>query len=290
MAKKSNKKNRPGRFFRFIRAIFIFAVLAILGFGGFYFVYPDVSKLKKENPKKTSFMEYRENEYKARGRNVRIQSRWVPLKSISPFLLKAVLIAEDDKFWSHHGFDKEAIQKAFEKNLETGKFKFGGSTISQQLTKNLYLTPAKNPVRKLKEAIITWRLERTLSKRRILELYLNVVEWGEGVFGAEEASRRHFGKPASALSAEEAAKLAAALPNPRRYRVDGTSRYVERRAKIIYNIMVRRGIVVPEYEDVMSTPPESPADEIPSPVEETEKTVVEKQNSPASSSPLPDTR
>ncbi len=289
MAKKSNKKKRPGRFFRFIRAIFIFAVLAILGFGGFYFVYPDVSKLKKENPKKTSFMEYREKEYKAKGKNVRIQSRWVPLKSISPFLLKAVLIAEDDKFWSHHGFDKEAIQKAFEKNLETGKFKFGGSTISQQLTKNLYLTPAKNPVRKLKEAIITWRLERTLSKRRILELYLNFVEWGEGVFGAEEASRHHFGKPASALSAEEAAKLAAALPNPRRYRVDGTSRYVERRAKIIYNIMVRRGIVVPEYEDVMSTPPESPADEIPLPAEETEKTVPEKQVPSAPSSP-PDTR
>ena len=121
--------------------------------------------------------------------------------------MKAVLIAEDDKFWKHHGFDKEAIQKAFEKNLESGKFKLGGSTISQQLTKNLYLTPAKNPVRKLKEAIITWRLERTLTKRRILELYLNVVEWGDGIFGAEIAARRHFGKPAAALSAEEAAKL-----------------------------------------------------------------------------------
>ena len=253
---KKKKKNKPGRFFRFIISICILSILILAGFGAFYLVYPDVSKLKKQNPGKTSFMEYRENEYRAKGKNIKIQQKWVPLGSISPYLMKAVLIAEDDKFWKHHGFDKEAIQKAFEKNLEAGKFKLGGSTISQQLTKNLYLTPTKNPVRKLKEAVITWRLERTLKKRRILELYLNVVEWGEGIFGAEAAARRHFGKPAAALTAEEAAKLAAALPNPRRYRVDGTSQYVERRAKVIYAIMAKRGIVVPEYEEVVKTPPE----------------------------------
>lgn len=256
MKKKSKKKTKSHRFFRFIITVFVLIVLCIAGFGAFYFVYPDVSKLRKQNPGKTSFMEYREAEYRAKGKSVKIQQKWVPLTSISPYLMKAVLIAEDDKFWRHHGFDKEAIQKAFEKNLESGKFKLGGSTISQQLTKNLYLTPAKNPVRKIKEAIITWRLEKTLTKRRILELYLNVVEWGDGVFGAETAARRHFGKSAAALTAEEAAKLAAALPNPRRYRVDGTSRYVERRAKVIYNIMARRGIVVPEYEEVVATPPE----------------------------------
>ncbi len=105
--------------------------------------------------------------------------------------------------------------------------------------KNLYLTPVKNPVRKLKEAIITWRLEQAISKRRILELYLNVVEWGNGIFGAEMASQRYFGKSAAQLSAEEAAKLAAVLPNPIKFKVDGSSRYAERRAKIIYNIMVR---------------------------------------------------
>ncbi len=287
MTKKSKKRKRPGRPFRLIRAVFILVVLVIAGFGCFYFVYPDVSKLKKENPKKTSFMEYREDEYRAKGKKVRIQSRWVPLRSISPYLVKAVLIAEDDKFWSHHGFDKEAIQKAFEKNLESGKFKFGGSTISQQLTKNLYLTPAKNPVRKLKEAIITWRLERALSKRRILELYLNVVEWGDGIFGAEAASRRYFGKPASALTAEEAAKLAAALPNPRRYRVDGTSRYVENRARIIYNIMVRRGIVVPEYEDVMTVPPDGPVEESPSAPDAAERSIPGNE-APSAPSPLPE--
>lgn len=280
MARKTTKKKRPGRFFRLIKTSTILILLVIVGFTGFYLVYPDVSKLRRQNPGKTSFMEYREDEYRAAGKKVKIQSRWAPLRSISPYLMKAVLIAEDDKFWKHHGFDKEAIQKAFEKNLESGKFKLGGSTISQQLTKNLYLTPAKNPVRKLKEAIITWRLERTLSKRRILELYLNVVEWGEGIFGAEAASRRHFGKPASALSAEEAAKLAAALPNPRRYRVDGTSRYVERRAKIIYAIMVRRGIVVPDYEEVVATPGDSTPGNAPVPAAETDSNTASPAPSP----------
>lgn len=265
LATRKVKKKKPGKFPRLITVTIVLVVLLVIGFAGFYMVYPDVSKLKKQNPGKTSFMEYREAEYRAKGKRIRIQSKWVPLRSISPYLMKAVLIAEDDKFWSHHGFDTEAIQKALEKNLEAGRFKLGGSTISQQLTKNLYLTPSKNPVRKLKEAIITWRLERALSKRRILELYLNVVEWGEGIFGAEAAARRHFGKPASALTAEEAAKLAAALPNPRRYRVDGTSRYVERRAKIIYTIMVRRGIVVPDYEEVTTTPPEPVDETAPSP-------------------------
>ncbi|MBP1748189.1 MAG: monofunctional biosynthetic peptidoglycan transglycosylase [Deltaproteobacteria bacterium] len=265
MKKKNKKKKRPRRLFQSIISIFILGVLIAAGFGAFYLVYPDVSKLKKQNPGKTSFMEYREDECRAKGKKIKTQQKWVPLGSMSPYLMKAVLIAEDDKFWKHHGFDKEALQKAFEKNLESGKFKLGGSTISQQLTKNLYLTPAKNPVRKLKEAIITWRLERTLTKRRILELYLNVVEWGEGIFGAEAAARRHFGKSAASLSAEEAAKLAAALPNPRRYRVDGTSRYVERRAKVIYSIMARRGIVVPEYEEVVASPPDE-ITEVPTPV------------------------
>lgn len=250
----AKRRKSSGGLLRFIKVIFFLAIITILGFVGYYFVYPDVSKLKKENPKKTSFMEYRENQWQSKGRRLNIQKRWVSLRNISPYLVKAILIAEDDKFWSHHGFDINAIQKALEKNIEKGKFKFGGSTISQQLVKNLYLTPAKNPVRKLKEAIITWRVERTLSKRRILELYLNVVEWGEGVFGAEMASQRYFGKPAALLTAEEAAKLAAILPNPIRFKVDGTSKYTERRAKIIYDIMVRRGIVIPDYEEVIKAP------------------------------------
>jgi monofunctional biosynthetic peptidoglycan transglycosylase len=232
--------------------IFIFLVLLSLIAGiGFYMVYPDVSRLKKENPKKTSFIEYREEEWKKRGKKVRIQKKWVSLGHISPYVMKAVIIAEDDKFWSHKGFDLDAIQKALEKDLENGTFKFGGSTISQQLVKNLYLTPSKNPLRKAKEAIITLRLERALNKRRILEIYLNVVEWGEGIFGIEAAAQHYYSKPAIALSAQEAARLASVLPNPRRYRPNGSSKYVEKRATIIYDIMLRRGVVVPEYEDVM---------------------------------------
>jgi monofunctional biosynthetic peptidoglycan transglycosylase len=230
-------------------------------------VYPDVSKLKKENPKKTSFMEYREEEWRKKGKRVRLQKKWVPLSHISPYLMKAIIIAEDDKFWSHKGFDLDAIQKALEKDLEKGKFKFGGSTISQQLVKNLYLTPSKNPLRKAKEAIITWRIERTLQKRRIIELYLNVVEWGEGIFGIEVAAQHYYSKPAMALSPQEAARLAAVLPNPRRYRPNGSSKYVEKRATIIYDIMVRRGVVVPEYEDAMK---ESVSIDIPFPLNQSQ--------------------
>jgi len=239
---------------KMIKTFAILLFFTVLVAAGYYSIFPDVSRLKRENPKKTSFMEYREREWREKGKKINIQKKWVSLSNISPYLVKAVIIGEDDKFWSHHGFDIEAIQKALEKDLQRKTFKFGGSTISQQLVKNLYLSPSKNPIRKFKEVIITWRIERTLSKRRILELYLNVVEWGEGIFGAEAASLHYYDKPALVLNPEEAAMLASVLPNPIRYRVDGTSRYVQKRAKIIYDVMVKRGIVIPEYEDVMKQP------------------------------------
>ena len=224
---------------------------------GVYFIYPDVEKLKKSYPKKTVFMEYREKEWQEQGKKKKIVQQWVPLSRVSPYVIKAVLIAEDDKFWSHEGFDYEAMQKAIEKDIKKRKFAVGGSTISQQLAKNLYLTPSKNPVRKIKEAILTWRIEKTLSKKRIIELYLNVAEWGDGLFGIEVASRNYFGKPSSELSAKEAARLASVLPNPRKYNPTGTSKFVENRSDRIYQIMVRRGIVIPEYEEVMSEPENS---------------------------------
>jgi len=244
------------------KILFLLFILILCGLG-YYSLYPDVSKLKKQNPKKTALMEVREEEWKSKGRNLTVNQKWVPLTRISPYLVKAVLIAEDDKFWSHSGFDVDAMQKALEKDLKAKKFRFGGSTISQQLVKNLYLSPSKNPVRKIKEAVITWRLERTLSKKRILEIYLNVVEWGDGIFGIEAASRRYYGKPASTLGPEEAARLAAVLPNPRRFRADRDSKYVERRSRIIYDIMVRRGIVVPEYEEVLGEAIGAAGSEIP---------------------------
>jgi monofunctional biosynthetic peptidoglycan transglycosylase len=219
---------------------------------GRYFIYPSINDLKTNRPAKTAFMEYREKVWKEKGIKKKITNIWVPLSRVSPYVMKAVIIAEDDKFWSHDGFDFEAMQKALEKDIKKKKFKAGGSTISQQLAKNLYLSPAKNPVRKIKEAILTWRMERQLSKRRIMELYLNVVEWGDGIFGIEAAARKNYGKGAAELTAHEAATLAAVIPNPRRYKPNGTSRYVENQSERIYQIMVRRGIVIPEYNDVIS--------------------------------------
>ena len=233
------------------RSVIIILVISALAIIAYLIFVPDVSRLKKENPKKTALMEYRQDEWKKRGKKYRITQIWVPLSSVSPYLIKAVLIGEDDKFWSHEGFDYEAIKKAVEKDIRAGKFKFGGSTISQQLVKNLYLSPSKSPLRKLREAIITWRMEKVLSKRRILTIYLNIAEWGEGIFGIEAAARHYYVKSASELNPEESSRLVSVLPNPRKYNPLSDSRYVVHRSDLIYSIMVRRGIVVPEYDEVI---------------------------------------
>ena len=218
---------------------------------GRYFIYPNVAYLKKNRPGKTAFMEYREESWQKKGIKRSINTSWVPLSEISPYVVKAVIVAEDDNFWSHDGFDYNAMQKALQKDIKKKKFQAGGSTISQQLAKNLYLTPAKLPTRKIKEAILTWRIERQLSKRRIIEIYLNVAEWGDGIFGIELAARANFGKSAANLTAREAATLAAVLPSPRRYKINGESGYVAGQAERIYQIMVRRGLVIEEYDDVI---------------------------------------
>lgn len=237
------------RLFLLILSVFVLSV-------ALYFVYPDIYVLRRTNPQKTAFMKYRESEWQRQGRKKKIVQQWVPLSQISPYLIKAVIIAEDDKFWTHEGFDFESMKKALEKDLKHKTFKVGGSTISQQLAKNLYLSPSKNPVRKLKEAVLTWRLERSLSKRRIIEIYLNVAEWGDGLFGVEAAAHRYYGKPASDLSAIESARLAAVLPNPRRYDPTDGGRYVAYRSEVIYQIMVRRGIVIEDYDDAINEPAE----------------------------------
>ena len=219
----------------------------------YFLLMPNLSRLKKENPKKTALMEYRERSSKEKRRRYRAYQVWTPFSKISPYLVKAVLIAEDDKFWGHEGFDYEAIEKALERDLKAKKFKFGGSTITQQLARNLYLSPEKSLIRKVSEAVITRRMEKVLSKKRILELYLNVVEWGDGIFGAEAASRYYYGKSSSELTPEEAARLASVLPNPRKYNPAGDQRYVISRSNLIYSIMIQRGIVIPEYKDVMES-------------------------------------
>ena len=146
-----------------------------------------------------------------------LKHRWVDYKKLSPNLKRALIVAEDAKFVDHEGFDWEGIQKAYEKNLKKGKVVAGGSTISQQLAKNLFLSTKRTPWRKAEEAMITVMLEATMSKRRIFEIYLNVIEWGNGIFGAEAAAKYYYHTSAKNLSAEQAAKLAAMVPNPRYY-------------------------------------------------------------------------
>lgn len=241
---------------------FVYLLSPILLFLLLYsLLMPDISKWKKENPDKTAFMQYWERQRKKMGRKITLRQIWVPLSDISPYLIKAVLIAEDDKFWAHDGFDYEAIREAVERDLKARKLKFGGSTISQQLARNLYLSPEKSLLRKMSEALITWRMEKVLSKRRILELYLNVVEWGEGIFGVEAASRHYYGKSSSQLTPVEATRLAAILPSPKRYSPLGNQSYVTNRANGIYNIMIQRGIILPEYEEVAEESEPPPAEE-----------------------------
>ena len=169
------------------------------------------------NPDSTAFMQMRLEELRKSDPRARLRQRWVPYGHISVHLKRAVVAAEDAKFVGHEGFDWEAIQHAIEKNERRGRVVAGASTISQQLAKNLFLSGQRSWLRKAQEAAITWMIESTMSKRRILELYLNVAEWGEGVFGAEAAAGHHFGVPAAALEPEQAAWLAGVLPSPRRY-------------------------------------------------------------------------
>lgn len=178
---------------------------------------PDVASLRTTNPTTTALMEARQEQAEAGGMHIDRHWMWVPLSRMSPHLRRAVVAAEDASFFTHEGFDWEGMKDAALYNLEQGALKRGGSTITQQLAKNLYLSSERSVFRKAQEALITRSLEHHLTKERILELYLNVAEWGTGVYGAEAAARHHFRKSASELTEDEAAWLAAILPSPRRY-------------------------------------------------------------------------
>jgi len=231
---------------RILRRTFFVILAAIVLGTGYSFFYPNISRLKKEAPGATAFMKYRQKTSKRAGKSAAIAAVWMPLDRISPYLVQAVVISEDDKFWGHKGFDFAAIKAAVEKDIKKKTWRYGGSSITQQLAKNLFLSPSRNPLRKLREIILTWRLESALTKKRILELYLNVVEWGNGIFGAEAASRHYYEVPASDLSPRQAARLAVVLPSPRRYNPLSGTKYIEERAREVLDIMVRRGIVTPE--------------------------------------------
>ena len=192
--------------------------LTMLTCGTYEFItWPDVGELKGHNPESTAFVAgYRDREAR-KGQPLHLEWRWVPYDSISPHLKRAVVAAEDLEFFSHHGFSYTEIREAVRDAIIGERELRGASTITQQLAKNLWLSPSRNPLRKVKEAILTYQLESELSKKRILELYLNVVEFGPGIFGAEAAARHYFAKPAAELSEDEAAQLGAALPRPSRW-------------------------------------------------------------------------
>jgi monofunctional glycosyltransferase len=250
------------------------AVLALLAFGFGYsaFIYltlPDVRSLRTSNPETTAFIELRAREARARGEQPKRIQRWAPYSRISSNLTRAVLVTEDARFWKHEGIDFDELKESIETNLERMEFARGGSTITQQLAKNLFLSPSKNPVRKLRELLIARRLEAELSKQRILELYLNVVEWGDGIYGAEAAARVYFGKPAGSLSTAESALLAAALSNARLLNPAHPTPRLRRRQAMV---MRRMGAVTPPPAvagPVLPPPPAAPADnpgtEIPAP-------------------------
>ncbi len=191
------------------------------------------------NPSSTAFMDSRLAVLREKKPEAKLKHQWVPYGKISSHLKRAILVAEDDKFIDHEGFDWEGIQKAMEKNQKKGKVVAGGSTISQQLAKNLFLSGDRSMFRKGEEAIITIMLEWVMDKERILEIYLNVIEWGDGVFGAEAAARHYFGVSASQLSAEQAARLAAMVPRPRFYDRNRNAPWLLRKTQIILERMPR---------------------------------------------------
>ncbi len=239
------------------------AAAAAAGFACLCYMYltlPDVRPLRTSNPTTTAFMELRAREARARGAKPRHVQQWVSYRSMSRNLTRAVLVAEDAAFWEHEGLDVEQLQESIEADWASGRFIRGGSTITQQLAKNLYLSPSKNPLRKLKELIIARRLEAELDKSRILELYLNVIEWGDGIYGAEAAARTYFQSSAATLKPSESALLAGAIVNPRVLNVGHPSGRLLRRQALI---MKRMGSVDPPPTDLDVGPPRIPVDTVP---------------------------
>lgn len=199
-----------------------------------YIFKPQIIFLNFTNPGITSMMKYRLKEAKRKNIKYNLRHKWIEYNKISRNLIKAVVLAEDEKFWEHHGFDWEGIKYALEYDLKKKKLLRGGSTITQQLAKNLYLKPRRSFMRKFHEALIAAELELFLSKERIVEIYLNVVEWGNGIFGCEKASEVYFNKSCSDLNLDESLRLAAVLPNPRRYSPVNYSRFLEKRLEVLY--------------------------------------------------------
>jgi monofunctional biosynthetic peptidoglycan transglycosylase len=248
---------------KLLRRLLFAAVLAVILLAGDVFIglpgRHDVRALATANPGITGVMRQREAEARKAGRAVRRTQSWVPISRMSRHLVHAVLSSEDQKFFGHQGVDWEAIEKSAQEDGKKGRLARGGSTITQQLAKNLFFTTHKSPVRKIRELIVARWLEDDLSKRRILELYLNVIEWGEGVYGAQAAAQLYYGKAASALDADEAAGLAGMIPNPRTInpRAD-PGRFARARRRVVW-LMAHAGYL--SRSGLGAEPPPEPADE-----------------------------
>ena len=241
---------------RLIGQVLIGAVAAVFGYFSYaYLTLPDVRQLRLSNPPTTAFMELRAREAEAHGIVPHPTQHWVGYSHISRDLKRAVLVAEDDAFWQHEGVDFEQLQESIELDLKRGRLVRGGSTITQQLAKNLYLSPSKNPMRKVRELIIARRLEAELKKARIFEIYLNVIEWGDGVYGAEAAARTYFHTSAAALGPSESALLAASIVNPRLYNPGHPNARLIRRQQLI---LKRMGGVQPPVETAGAPGPVQP--------------------------------
>jgi monofunctional biosynthetic peptidoglycan transglycosylase len=228
-----------------MRRLFWFSCLGFL----IYLLYPyNVFDLKDHNPKTTSLIELRRADALDHGHKFNPVMTWKNLDEISPALVHAIILAEDDTFYQHHGFDLEQIHIALERNWAKKRYVYGGSTITQQLARTLFLRPRKTITRKLKEAVMTVYLESTLPKKRILEIYLNVIEWGPGIYGAEAASQYYFWKPASELTPDEAVALASILPSPRRWSPFSEKAFMSKRRTNLLERMMRAGYA-PTFED-----------------------------------------
>lgn len=238
-------------FRRFVLGLLFLGSL-LLAFAAYeYSRLPDVTALKRKNPKTTALMELRDAESRNKGVRLRRQQIWVPYSAVSEHLKSAILLSEDASFFSHKGIDFYELRESVKKDWQAGRLKRGGSTLTMQLARNLYLDPSKNVWRKLREIAIAWKLEQALSKQRIFELYLNVVEWGPGIYGAEAAARHYFFKPATSLDPIEAATLVALLPTP----LNPREKSLLYRRNLVLTRMARTGHISDEaYMEAVKVP------------------------------------
>jgi monofunctional glycosyltransferase len=270
------------------KTFLLIAALVVLFVAWQWITFPDVAELATKAPKTTAFMERRKALLRSQGKSDRLQYRWTAYGNISPYLRRAVLVAEDSEFYEHEGVDVNAMREALERDWKRRKITHGGSTITQQLAKNLYLSPSRNPLRKVKEYFIARSLEKHLSKKRILELYLNVVEMGERVYGAQAAAQHYFRKSAASLSPSEAALLAGCLPNPRIMSPGAPNKRLRSRQRMILSRMRRWGYAA-EREVLTAKKPEvpPPADTAPPPTETTETTDTALEQTPPTDTATP---